>query len=928
MTTVSAVVPNPTEPIARPELVPDLSAALFRAGGAAAAIVVRGEAGAGKTTLLSQAASLAAAAGHHVLTARPAFGERDLPYAGLGDMLAAVPDGALSRLPEPQRRAIDVALLRTSPTDDDSGDWRPVALGLLEILRGLAASAPVTVLIDDEPWLDRSTSRAVAFALRRVADQPVTLITARRDLSAIAARIDHDLPERRLDVGPMSADELGRLVRVRLGVALPIPSLARLHGVTGGNPFYALQIADAWLRAGGPAGNEPMPMPERMRDIVAERLAGLSDAALEVLLVASATARPTPQLVEQVVRDPSRVASAIEEAEAAGIIGLRGQEIWFTHPLLASGTYAAASVPKRRQLHRRLAEIVTDPEDVARHLAAGTTRPAGEVAALIELGAQHAAARGAPDMAATLFEEAARLTSAEEPGEAGRRMLAAVSAHAASGDTGRARVLLERRIAALPAGEERADALSRLAVLLTKSHGVELAVDAWNRALEDAPKESVLAGDIHDNLAWYVCWLGDSTGAHAHALKARRIAEAASDEPLLVRALTKEAMLEFQLGRGINRPLLERAAEVERAAAGASFEAESVLIQHLYWSDELDEARQRAVVVVEAAQRAADVGAEIEGLYFLMVIDYFRGDWDYALRNGEVLAEKALHAGADFFAAVIDSWRARILGSRGELDTARQLTRDALAVAQREKHRWMELNCLATLGIIELTAGNPAAARDHGLAAAQVAAAIDVPEPGIFHTVPDAIEALIVTGELQAAQERLLELEQQAEATDRRWALAAAARCRGMLSAAQNDNETAIAEHDRAVQGFRPLGYPFELGRSLLAAGTAYRRGRQKKQARDLLNEARTIFERLGAPPWRDRALAELARIDGRAPATGNGLTPTERQVAELVAAGLSNREVADRMSVTVRTVESNLTRIYQKLDVRSRSQLVRVLAT
>ena len=123
------------------------------------------------------------------------------------------------------------------------------------------------------------------------------------------------------------------------------------------------------------------------------------------------------------------------------------------------------------------------------------------------------------------------------------------------------------------------------------------------------------------------------------------------------------------------------------------------------------------------------------------------------------------------------------------------------------------------------------------------------------------------------------------------------------------------------------MGYPFELGRSLLAAGAAHRRVRHKKQARDLLDEARRIFERLGAPPWRDRAEAELARIDGRAPASGNGLTPTERQVAELVAAGLSNRAVADRLSVTVRTVESNLTRIYQKLEVRSHSQLARVLA-
>ena len=925
MTTLTAAAPVATG-VSRPDLTAELRDALDRTDPGAMAVLVRGEAGLGKTTLLAEATDAARGSGRHVLEARPAFGERDLPYAGLADLLSSVAPEAIARLPEPQRQALDVALLRTAPTEE-SADWRPVANGLLEILTGLAESAPVLVVVDDEPWLDQSTARALTFALRRLGEAPITLISARRKPESAHGGIDHGLPERMIDVGPMTTDEIGRLVRTRTGIAIPLPTLARLHQLTGGNPFYALQIAEAWLRAGSPRTDVSLAMPERLRDVVVSRLSGLSDAALEVLLVSSAIARPTLGLLEAVMGQAPRVRQGVEEAEEGGLVTLNGEAIRFTHPLLASATYAGASAPRRRQFHRRLAQAVTEPEEVAHHLAAGTVRPDAEAASTIERGALRAASRGAPDTAATLYEAAARLTVDSEPTEARRRILAAATAHAASGDNGRARALLEQLVADLPPGEDRADALSRLATLLTRSHGVELAVDAWGRALADAPKDSVLAGDIHDNLAWYVCWLGDSTGAHRHALEAQHIAEAAGDEPLLVRALTKVAMLEFQLGRGINRPLLEHAAEVERAAGGAPLEAEGVLIQHLYWSDELDEARERSMAILDAARREGNVGAEIDGLYYLTAIEYFRGDWDAAARHADTVAEKALHAGAEFLAAVIGSWKARIVGSRGDLEEARVLAQHSLAVAQREKHRWMELNCLGTLGLIELTAGNPDAARDHGLAAADAASAIDVPEPGIFHALPDAIEALVATGELETASERLDELQRQADATGRRWAHAAAARCRGLLAAARGDGETAAREHDRSVEGFRLLGYPFELGRSLLAGGSAHRRVRHKKVARELLGEALTVFEALGAPHWRDRAVAELARIDGRAPASGNALTPTERQVADLVAAGHSNREVADRLSVTVRTVESNLTRIYQKLDVRSRSQLARVLS-
>lgn len=178
MTTLTAADPG-APGIGRNDLSAELSAVLGRTGPGALAVVVRGEAGMGKTTLLGEATAAARESGRQVLAARPAFGERDLPYAGLADLLSAIGLEAIARLPEPQRLALEVALLRSAPTEG-SGDWRPVAQGLLEILRGLAESAPVMVIIDDEPWLDQSTARVLGFALRRLGEAPISSVTARR----------------------------------------------------------------------------------------------------------------------------------------------------------------------------------------------------------------------------------------------------------------------------------------------------------------------------------------------------------------------------------------------------------------------------------------------------------------------------------------------------------------------------------------------------------------------------------------------------------------------------------------------------------------------------------------------------------------------------------------------------------------------------
>ena len=159
------------------------------------------------------------------------------------------------------------------------------------------------------------------------------------------------------------------------------------------------------------------------------------------------------------------------------------------------------------------------------------------------------------------------------------------------------------------------------------------------------------------------------------------------------------------------------------------------------------------------------------------------------------------------------------------------------------------------------------------------------------------------------------------------WAVAVAARCRGLLAAAEDDLAAALAAFERSLAELEGLPYPFERGRTLLCLGTVRRQAQQRKAAREALEEALAIFEELGARLWAEKARAELARISGRR-TTSDELTGTERRVAELAASGHTNKEIAAELFMGVSTVEAHLSRIYRKLGLRSRTELAGRIAT
>jgi DNA-binding CsgD family transcriptional regulator len=323
-----------------------------------------------------------------------------------------------------------------------------------------------------------------------------------------------------------------------------------------------------------------------------------------------------------------------------------------------------------------------------------------------------------------------------------------------------------------------------------------------------------------------------------------------------------------------------------------------------------------------------------EGLYTLATEPYEilaevecrAGRFELAERHANSAVEIKLGAGFEDIGGLTLYPLALVAAHRGDVRSAREHATRGLAWSERRGDRFYANANRAALGLVELSLGRFAEAGVQLGAVVEFLRSMGVREPGVIPVLPDAIEARVGVGDLDGASALVDELQELARTTRRPWALATAGRTRGLLLAARGDAAGADSAFEDALVEHPRVGQPLELGRTLLAKGEAERRARRKSAARQSVEQAIAIFDELGARVWSDRARRELART-GRRAAAHDGLTHTERRIAELVATGASNKEVAAAAFVSVKTVEANLSRIYAKLGVRSRAALAHRLA-
>jgi DNA-binding CsgD family transcriptional regulator len=891
----------------------------------AAALLIAGEAGIGKTSVWGEGLRIAAERSFRVLVTRPAETDIQLPFSGLDDLFRGALSDVLPDLPHPQQRALGAALLLEDPGATPP-DVRSLSVACREALRLLARQSPVVIAVDDIQWLDEPSAAVLTHALRRLEADPIGLLGTVRgggdaDRGLIAA-----VPRTRavrLSLGPLALGAIHRLVIERFEQGLPRPTLVRIHELCGGNPFYALEIVRALLsRSGIVRPGEPLPVPEDLQALLRLRLDGLPAEARAVLPVVALLADRSIAVIHRIA--PSVAAAGLEAAIDADVLRVDAERVRFTHPLLASAVLSRLLPEIVRSVHRRIAAHVNDPEERARHLALGTEAADASVAEALDHAARHAANRGAPNVAAELEELAASLTLDDAVGDRRRRTLGAARLWSVSGDLQRAIAMASAMLAEPLTPSERADALLFLAEARIDD------VDEMTRLAEEAAARS--SGDARRSIAAFRLLAdarmgrGDLKAAAVHARKALELAEVERDPVLLVPVLAMVSLIALWSGDP-QTEMVHRAVAMEDETPGLQgYDSPTVtLAWWLMCQDRLDEARERFHDALARALAAGDQATRLAMLLHLVELEYRAGNWAVALRLADEMIEGAEQFGMAFQGAAALYPRALVDAVLGRVEEARAAASDGLASSHVSHDDIFEAQNASVLGFLQLSLGNAAAADPYLRPVADRLEELGWGEPSVYRVLPNAIEALAALGELDEARRLLRRLDKRGREARSRWAEACAGRCRGLVLAAEGDLHGALAALDKALKVHERIPVPFEHARTLLVLGICQRRAKQWAAARRSIQRALDMFRELGARLWAERAEAELGRIGGRA-ASPLELTETERRVASLVAEGLSNREVADLLFVSVRTVEGHLSGAYRKLGVRSRTELAREL--
>jgi DNA-binding CsgD family transcriptional regulator/tetratricopeptide (TPR) repeat protein len=892
-------------------------------------VALEGSPGIGKTTLWQEAVAAARRDGYEVRVSLPTEPDAGLAFAGLGDLLDGIPGEVWSELPEPQSRALSQALMVEGDTDV-TPDARALPRAVLTAVRALSAHTPLLIAIDDEQWLDPPTARVLAFIVPRLWEEAVGVLMARRPATGGALWEALVGPGGRdgvlgVSVEPLDRPTIEALVTAEVGRELPRSVIRRIHDAADGNPLYAIAIARELQRRGDHGGD--LPIPDTLAEAISQRLRRVGEAADEPLLAVAAASQATLALVQAVTDDFTL--DHLDAAVGAEVIELAGDRVRFTHPLLASTHYAAASPSRRRAMHRRLADVVDDPQQRARHVALGAEAPARSVAAVIEQGAAVAAGRGAPETAAGLLEEAARLTPADAVEARQSRVIWAAELYERSGDLARGRELLEPVVTDLEGGPLRARALIALAEAATNTD-----FDVAEAMLEEA----LVHARGHDGLCVRICRQrsgqdsnrADFAAMVRHARDAVRYARRADDPRLLAHALAESARAEVFTGHRVSRESLRRIAELADPDEGSSRDSPSgALAEILFWSDDYAAGRPALERQVE---RARERGEQYELAALLFELGML--EW----HAGNVETAEHLHAGCreareDPDDVASDTWvafgEAAFAARRGDLEHARAAGERAVALCRAGNDLLIESLGIFVLASIDLWTGDPehAHARLHAIRESFVSRGFGF--VGALTTDMWAVdaEALITLGRVDEAQRVADDLADRARVVENPNAAAIAARCRGMILAARGDQIAALAQMQTALAAHAERPLRPEMARTLLEQGIVQRRSKQKNAAKQSLEEALATFEGIGARMWADRASDELSRVGLRRRQHQDGLTPAQARVVELVCEGMSNGQIASTLYMSQRSVESHLTKAYREFGVRSRAQLVATLA-
>ena len=872
-------------------------------------LVVRGEAGIGKSALLEHA--VARAEGMRVLTGAGVEAESELPFAGLHQLLWPILDLA-DGLPGVQTAALRGAFGLSA---DRVEDRFLVSVAVLSLLTAAADAQPLLCVIDDAHWLDGASAEALVFVARRLQADPIAVLIGARE--GDARRFEAPgLPELEL------AGLRGAQATALLDHALPAVVRDELLRVTGGNPLALLELPGALTedeRTGRATLRLDLPLTERIERAFMARVDPLAPDARRMLLLAAADDSGEVGTLLRAAEGVGVGPDALDAVERAGLLTADGPRLRFRHPLLRSAVSHAAGFAERRAAHEALAAVLDGEADADRrawHRAAAATAPDDDAADALVRTADRAESRGGHTAAARALERAAELDS--DPRRRAQRLVDAARSCALAGRIGHAVALLDR------AEPELEDPMARGMAMRVRgmaSMAIGRPADAY-AMLADAAR-TVLPADRPAGLGLLMraCMAAAVSGdpGAIHDMLAELDTEPRTDAERFPSRLMNgiSRLIDGDAAMGvasIEEALaladdLEVVEQVQQAGGGAVFVGDWVRARRYF---------DRAIVL------ARDRGAiallpETLGLRALIAL------WERRLVDAAADADEAVRLADDIGAGNARALPVTVLawlaGLRGDEEACRRHADEVLALSLE---RGLALPAaLATWALAEL---DLATGRwDEALLRLT---AIEEVRPGFGHPfLPvlsswDRIEAAVHAGHPDVADRALARFTPWAQIAGAAWAVPVLADCRALAA----PPDAADAYFDAAITGVDRAG-PLDRARIHLHYGEYLRRERRRIDARVHLRAAFDGFEWLGAAPWAERALRELRATGEKARKRDVGplaeLTPQEIQVARLVAEGATNKAVASQLFVSPKTVEYHLRKVFAKLGISSRMELV-----
>ncbi|WP_426516705.1 helix-turn-helix transcriptional regulator [Diaminobutyricibacter sp. McL0618] len=866
-------------------------------------ILVVGDAGIGKSVLLESAGAYAATVGVRVLRAAGVEFEAEVSFAGLHQLLAPLA-AELSALPDTQRHAVGVSL---GLEDGSPSDQLTLVNAVIALLVHAGGEGAVLLLVDDLQWLDYASANVLALVARRLAGARVGFVgVVRTGEGSIFETAG--LPE--IEVRPLHADAATALLTHAYPELVP-RDVSQVLADAQGNPLALIELPTQVGAGAGDAGLPRTPVGRRLQLHFERRIDPLPPHTREQLLLTA--------LDGSSGLFPPVSVTDLEPAEKARLIRVHpvSHEVQFRHPLTRAAVVELSTDAERRWAHGRLAERhADDSRRRAWHLAEAATGPDESIAQLLEDAAFTTKDRGDPVGAIGLLIRAAELS----PGTADNVRRAMVATYLGADITGD---LTDPQLVAagtIP-GESRSVAAAVAAAAYMVNGGGD--VDTIHRLLLGALRSVAAPVDAWDRLLIEIVYVLESNcsfGARVDLVADYHAAVERLGIPLPeILQLLGDTFLEpvaFAL------PALAHLDEAIALIDDGTDHAHTVRLGiAAMYVDRIPGCRTALVRVVEHGRAGGAIASAIKAFALLGFDGLHNGDWDETLR----LAEEGIALTARYNYRLLGGFlqydQAMIAAARGDRDLVNSLAGDLIGWAAPNRIEFVVQLAAHAKSLAALGNGEYETAYRHALQICSPGTVASY-KPAALWVLLDLVESAVRSGRLDEARAHVVDIEAaNVAAISPRLALITA----GAIALISPD--TAFREAYESALAAPDVGrWPFAQARIRLAYGERLRRAKATTEARAVLIEALDAFERLGAVPWATRTRAEL-RASGLAPnRTDPGaitdLTPQQREIAELAAAGLSNKQIGERLFLSPRTVGAHLYQLFPKLGITSRAAL------